>query len=281
MANQQGEQRMEYSETLGPKLALVGRGSDLAERAILRFVNRAPGWLVVAVALILYPGLALVLPLSLNVQRVFLVEANCVGAVLATVVGVGWLTVRIQQLHRRHLVEWTTNLRLLNSEEFEWLVGELLRREGWEVEETGQPDRPDGNIDLELRRFGVRRIVQCKRWASWRVDVDEIRKFLGTLMRESLTADAGLFVTLSTLTEQARSEATAAGLQVIEGSELYALLERHKQPEPCPLCSAPMLLDKSPLGWWFRCVQNGCSGKRDLGDDPERAVELLTSYPQL
>lgn len=230
-------------------------------------------------ALVLYPGIALIVPLSLNLHRVFLVEANCVGAVLAAVVGVGWLTVRIQLLHRQHLVEWTTNIRLLNAQEFEWLVGELFRRDGWQVEETGRIDAPDGNIDLELRRNGTRRIVQCKRWSARVVGVEEIRQFLGTILRESLTADAGLFVTLSDFTQQARAEARQAGLQLMDGHELYASLERHKAAEMCPLCQTPMILDRSQVGWWFHCIARGCSGKRDLSSDPARAVELLTMHP--
>lgn len=258
----------------------MGRGNELVEKALLRFVSRAPGWLVLSTALALYPGLALIVPLALGAQRPFLIEANCVGAVLATVVGVGWLMVRIQLLHRQHLVEWTTNLRLLDSAEFEWLVGELFRREGWKVAETGRTDGPDGNVDLELRRAGIRRIVQCKRWTSRAVGVSEVREFLGTLMRESLGGEAGIFVTLSTYTDQARSEAREARLKLIDGSDLYGLIERHRTTEPCPLCQSPMRLDKSPFGWWFHCIQKGCSGKRDLGGEPERAVDLLTSHSQ-
>ena len=37
-----------------------------------------------------------------------------------------------------------------------------------------------------------------------------------------------------------------------------------------------MLLGRSSRGWWFRCVTPGCGGKRDLGRNPGRAVELLT-----
>lgn len=252
---------------------------DAVDRFLTRFVSQAPGWLVVAVALILYPGVALVVPLGLGWKKPFLIEVNVLGALLAAVVGLGWLGVRLQRLHRQHLVQWNSDLRLLDSEEFEWFVGELFRREGWEVTECGRPDAPDGNLDLELRRGAVRRVVQCKRWTSWIVGVDEIRMFLGALMRESLPAKAGLFVTLSTFARQARAEAEEAGLELMDGSALYAMIERNRIPEPCPVCEAPMLLDRSSRGWWLRCISHGCTGKRDLSGDPERAVALLTSQP--
>jgi hypothetical protein len=47
--------------------------------------------------------------------------------------------------------------------------------------------------------------------------------------------------------------------------------------EPCPICATPMLLDRSSRGWWLRCPRwaNGCAGKRDLGAESGRAVDLL------
>ncbi len=41
----------------------------------------------------------------------------------------------------------------------------------------------------------------------------------------------------------------------------------------------PMALDRSQHGWWFRCIANGCAGKRDLDREPALAVELLTRPP--
>ena len=183
-------------------------------------MSRISGATVTILALLLYVGGGLVLPLTLGWPTWGLVEANVVGTILAAVVSLGWFAVRIEAGNRRRLVEWTTDLRRLDSSEFEWLVGEVFRREGWTVRETGRPDGPDGNIDLDLTRDRQRKIVQCKRWTSRSVDVDEIRRFLGTLMREKLPEDAGIFVTLSSFTEQARQEAQQAGITLIDSREL-------------------------------------------------------------
>jgi restriction system protein len=232
--------------------------------------------MVTALALLFYPALGLILPLALHWSVSDLVEINVVGVVFAGTVGIGWLVVQIMASDRRHLIEWTTNLRLLSAEEFEWLVGELFRREGWTVRETGRQENPDGNIDLELTRDRERRIVQCKRWDSRLVGVNEVRGFAGTLMREGLPGSAGIFVTLSDFRDQARSEAKTIGVTLIDRRDLNDRLDKARRVEPCPICHAAMVLDRSAHGWWLRCVAAGCSGKRDLGRHPGRAVEFLT-----
>jgi len=245
------------------------------ERSVYALVTRLPGWAVGAVALIMYPGLGLVLPLSLGASTFFLVLANLLGTTLAACVSLGRLGVQLDVVHRRHLLEWTTNLRLLNPTEFEWLVGEVFRREGWTVNETGREDEPDGNIDLDLTRNGQRMIVQCKAWKSMPVGVDQIRLFQGTLHRERLPGDCGIFVTLSRFTEQARKEAQKSGVTLIDNRDLFSLIEKVRRPEPCPLCTTPMTLDHSQHGWWLRCVKAPCTGKRDLGADAGQALQLL------
>lgn len=239
--------------------------------AISRLSDRA----VVLLAFLTYAGAGLALPLALQWPTVGLVSANFVATSIAGLILLLWLAAQVNASHRRHLMEWTTNLRLLTSQEFEWLVGELFRREGWQVKETGRQDGPDGNVDLELRRDGRRMIVQCKRWGSWQVSVDEIRKFAGTLMREGLAGASGVFVTLSDFSEHARAEAAKVGFTLMDRHDLYQRVEKVRRPEPCPTCGASMILGRSQHGWWFRCTAKGCQGKRDLGSEPGRAVELL------
>lgn len=240
-------------------------------------VGKMPGAVVAAVVVILYPGIALVLPLCLGWSGWWFVDANLAGAIFAACAGMGWLALQVQARDRAHLLEWTSDLRLLSAAEFEWLVGELLRREGWNVEETGRQDGPDGNIDLRAKRGIESRIVQCKRWTSWQVGVDEVRAFAGTLAREQMPTSAGVYVTLSSFTGQARDEALKLGLSLVEGPDLVARIEKVRRSEPCPKCDSPMLLDRSTQGWWFRCPRYpDCDGKRDLSADVARAVELLT-----
>jgi hypothetical protein len=249
----------------------------LVDWLFLEHLGKMPGAIVAATMLLLYPGVALVLPISLGWSGWWFVDANLVGAIFAGCVGLGWLVLQVQAGNRLHLLEWTSDLRLLTAAEFEWLVGELFRREGWTVDETGRQDAPDGNIDLRLQKGGESRLVQCKRWTARQVGVDEVRAFAGTLAREQLPMNAGVFVTLSSFTGQARDEALTLGLGLVEGPDLVARIEKVRRSEPCPKCAAPMLLDRSTQGWWFRCPRYPeCDGKRDLSPNVARAVELLT-----
>jgi HJR/Mrr/RecB family endonuclease len=251
---------------------------DWLDRVIYGFVRRVSGRTVAAVTLAFYPGLGLVVPLAFEWTRSWLFAINTIGVMAAALVSLGWLIVQVQAKDRRHLLEWTTDLRHLTAEEFEWLVGELFRREGWKVQETGSQDRGDGNVDLVLTKGTDRRFVQCKRWSSWHVGVKEVREFAGTLRREG--ARNGFLVTFSSFTEEATKEAERIeGLNLMDGRELHTRLEGVRRPEPCPVCAQPMILDRSRHGWWFRCLAAGCTGKRNLDREPALAVELLTRPP--
>jgi HJR/Mrr/RecB family endonuclease len=217
----------------------MSRILDLAERAVDAGVERISGPVAVGVAVLLYAGIGLALPLMMHPSVLRLVELNALGTVLAAVVIISWLVVRVEAGHRRHLIEWTSELRLLDAAEFEWLVGEVFRREGWKVRETGRQDGPDGNVDLELSRNGKRVIVQCKRWTSWEVGVDEVRAFGGTFLRENLPSTAGVFVTLSNFTTQALAEGKTMGLTLIDGRELFARIERCVAWNPVPYVTCP------------------------------------------
>ena len=252
---------------------------DFLERFFWAVATRMSGRTVAALALLFYAGGGLALPLALDWSVLGLVVANIIGTAYAGLVILGWLVVQLEARDRRHLVEWTTSLRLLTAEEFEWLVGEVFQREGWKVRRTGRQDAPDGNIDLDLTRDGQRVIVQCKRWTAWQVSVKEVREFAGTLMREALPPSGGIFVTLSDFGEQARSEAQTIGITLVDNRDLHRRIEKVRRAELCAICNKPMILARSSHGWWFRCVASGCQGKRDLGRDPGRAVDLLTQPP--
>ena len=252
---------------------------DLFDRALMALVTRIPGRFIIVLCLVLYPGIGLLFPLAIGWSTESLIGANVFGVTFAAVVGLGWFVVQLEARDRRHLVEWTTDLRHLDAEEFEWFVGEIFRREGWNVRETGHQDRADGNIDLAMTKGADRRLVQCKHWTSWQVGIDEIRAFAGTVSAEKLPTTQGVFVTFSSFTGAALGEAKRTGMTLIDRAELYARVEKVRRPEPCPFCHFPMLLDRSQHGWWFRCTTRGCTGKRDLDHEPARALDLLTQRP--
>ena len=257
----------------------MNRLEDAYEKFLIAIASRSSERSILLIASLVYAGVGLALPLLLGWSVPWLIAANVVATSFAFSVLMLWIAQQVQASRRRNLVEWTTDLRRLNGAEFEWLVGELFRREGWKVEERGRQDGPDGGIDLVLMRGSQRAIVQCKRWTSWQVGVEDVRGFAGALTRDGLRATAGIFVTLSDYTGQARLEAQQLGLTLLDGVDLFARVEKVRRAEPCPKCGDPMILSRSPYGWWFRCRRQGCVGKRDLDRDPAQAVELLTRPP--
>ena len=100
------------------------------DRALYAFARRFPGRVMAATALLLYPGLGLILPLLVGMPNNWFFSVNLISVVAAGAVGLTWFVVQLERSHRRHLVDWTTNLRLLSAEEFEWFVGRGLPPRG-------------------------------------------------------------------------------------------------------------------------------------------------------
>jgi restriction system protein len=272
-----------------PDLA-IDRAADAQERAkpgsrtrtqlddvLTRTIGRLPAMWALGLAAAVYILLGAAAPLALDSGRAGTIALGFLGASWSLVVVLAALLAGQSATHRRLLIEWTSDLRKLDASEFEWLVGEVMRREGWVLEEMGRRDGPDGGIDLRAKRDGRTVLVQCKRWTATVVGVDEVRKIAGVASAHD-RAHSGSVVTLSTFTDQAVTEARRLGVELVDGPKLLERIERVRGSEPCPHCGTAMILDRSPRGWWLRCPTfPGCDGKRDLGADAGAAVDLLTA----
>ncbi|MGA8015081.1 MAG: restriction endonuclease, partial [Candidatus Dormiibacterota bacterium] len=200
---------------------------------------------------------------------------------LSAALGAAYLAALIRAAQRRHLLEWTSNLRLLDANEFEWLLYEMFEREGYSVQKIGSQHHGDGNIDLDLSKGRERIIVQCKRWTAWFVPPEDIQRFAGTFPQRG-DVSTRWFVTLSDFTEDARAAAERSGIVLIDGTQLIDRLQNVRKTEPCRECGTPMLLERSERGWWLRCPKfPNCKGKRDLSREPGRALDLLLEQPDL
>jgi len=255
------------------------RAHTQLDDVLSRTVGRLPPLVGAGVALGVYVVLGVALPLALNAGRLGFILWGFLGASWGTVILLAALFAAKQASDRRRLIEWTSDLRKLDATEFEWLVGELLRREGWKVTETGRVDGPDGNVDLRAAQDQRVLVVQCKRWAAKPVGVDEVRKLAGTASGERSGA-AAVLATLSNFTEAAMREGKRLQVQLVGGDALLGRIDRVRRSEACPLCATPMVLERSARGWWLRCPRfPACSGKRDLASEPGAAVDLLLGHP--
>jgi len=172
----------------------------------------------------------------------------------------GALISAIRSGNSRRLLDTRTNLESLSAtgwRNFERLVGEAFRRQGYAVEENHHGG-PDGGIDLVLFKDGRRILVQCKQWRREQVGVAIVREMYGLLVHHC--ADAARIVTIGTYTEAAAAFAAGKPIELITGEQLLAMV-RAVQPnasttpaplpqqepantptaETCPRCGAVMV----------------------------------------
>ena len=179
--------------------------------------------------------------------------------------------------------------------EFEMLVGEAFRLQGYQVVETGGGG-PDGGIDLVLTRpsksGSEKFLVQCKQWRAFKVGVDVIRELYGVMAAKGATG--GFVVTSGHFTEGAISFASGRNVTLVDGPKLYGLLRQAKagiersparpvvassaqpsvvptQASSCPLCSKPMARRTAKRGanaggeFWGCTGYPACRGTRPIG----------------
>lgn len=176
----------------------------------------------------------------------------------------GALVSAIRSSNRKRLLDTRTDLESLSAtgwRNFERLVGEAFRRQGYAVEENHHAG-PDGGIDLVLFKDGRRILVQCKQWRREQVGVAVVREMYGLLVHHD--ADAVKIVTTGSYTQAAAAFAADKPIELVTGEQMLAMI-RAVQPasasatppanvmqepastalphaaEACPRCGAAMV----------------------------------------
>ena len=168
----------------------------------------------------------------------------------------------------------------LSWREFEQLVGEGFRVQGYQVIETGGSG-PDGGVDLVLSKEGDKFLVQCKQWKAYKVGVEVVREFYGVMAAKG--AAGGFVVTSGQFTEPAREFAQGRNLKLVDGPVLLQLLqkaqtglhvkaptmaapatpagdERHSAIPACPACAKSMVRRTAKRGGQAGSAFWGCAG---------------------
>lgn len=133
---------------------------------------------------------------------------------------------------RRALVDAVTHAPAASTidgmswSEFEMLVGEAYRLQGFQVTETGGGG-PDGGVDLVLTRGGETFFVQCKQWKAFKVGVDTVRELYGVMAARGATG--GFVVTSGRFTNEAKLFTQGRNLQLVDGPRLLAMLQQAQQ----------------------------------------------------
>ena len=186
------------------------------------------------------------------------------------------------QRHRKQLLETQSGLdsfRALSWKEFELLIGEAFRRQGYSVEETGLGGK-DGGIDLVLRKDGKRTLVQCKQWRTRQVNVNVVREMYGLLAHHG--ADEVKIVALGSYTADAALFAAGKPIELIHGEALLLIVRSvQRAPSPvqlttsnqintapsCPKCCLTMIRRenrKTRESFWGCSEYPRCRGMRSM-----------------
>jgi restriction system protein len=156
-------------------------------------------------------------------------------------------------------------IRALPWREFEQLVAEAYRRQGYHVEENAYAGA-DGGIDIRLVKDGQLHLVQCKQWRSQKVGVSVVREMYGILIAEN--ANQVSIITSGLFTQEAKTFAANKPIDLIDGHALAQLIEsvqHHRAPsfesaepvnpfkiapefESCPQCGSSLVLRTAKKG---------------------------------
>lgn len=112
--------------------------------------------------------------------------------------------------------------------EFELLVGEAYRLQGYRVTEIGGGGA-DGGVDLVLAKGGEKFFVQCKQWKAYKVGVDVVRELYGVMAAKGATG--GFVVTSGRYTADAKDFAQGRNIELIDGPRLFAMIQRARQEQ--------------------------------------------------
>ena len=245
---------------------MAKKNDDLVE-----LLTIMPWWLNLLLAPLAYLALARVVPAVLgdNPFAPALAPAfGFVGIALAAIFVLGAGVSFIAASRKRRLLDSQTSLdsiRALSWREFEELVAEAYRREGYRVLENDQPG-PDGGVDIRLRKDGELHLVQCKNWRSRRVGVRVVREVYGVLAAEN--ARRAVVVCSGDFTDDARRFATGKPIRLVDGEALLTLVQRAQRPHDevthsperdvpresadpdarCPRCGARLVLRTAKRG---------------------------------
>ncbi|WP_294373031.1 restriction endonuclease [Pseudacidovorax sp.] len=127
--------------------------------------------------------------------------------------------------------------------QFEMLVGEGFRQQGYSVQETGGGGG-DGGIDLVLRRGRETFFVQCKQWRATRVGVAVAREVYGVMAAKG--ADGAFIVTSGRFTDDAVAFAEGRNIKLVNGEELRRLIRAGRRSEVPEASSMPSKAATTP-----------------------------------
>lgn len=270
-------------------------------------VAMLPWWAGVALALISFVILhALAAPAPVTAFKPGDMNALVVGSLVKGLAGVGQFVVPIiclfgalgsflRRQHRQSLVTNVVQSKAADSldnvswREFELLVGEAFRLQGYRVTEIGGAGA-DGGVDLVLNKGNEKFFVQCKQWKAYKVSVMVVRELYGVMAAKG--AAGGFVVTSGRFTDDAVEFAAGRNIKLVDGALLFGMIKQARNARgaasepfrsasvsapmrdatpPCPACGAAMKKRTAKRGenvgnaFWGCTTYPACKGTRAIG----------------
>ena len=272
---------------------------------MLDVVSMLPWWAGIALAIVSYMFLhRLSSPVPVTPTQVTQVGDLIVRSLTATMASIGQYLIPLICLAGAGVSFWKRRQRTtlvadvaqaksadaldgMTWREFEMLVGEAFRLQGYTVAETGGAG-PDGGVDLTLTRGTEKFFVQCKQWKAYKVGVDVVRELHGVMAARGATG--GYIVTSGRFTADAQAFVEGLNVKLIDGPRLFGLIKQARQSlsagttrashvvpvsaaavaPVCPVCSSAMVKRVAKKGansgsqFWGCSTYPGCRGTRPV-----------------
>ncbi len=197
------------------------------DKGVLDLLTELPWWVSVCVAAAVYVALTFVVP-SIIFNGIFLRNLAQLAPRFAWAAAIFLLPAAvsaIQSFLKRRMLDRQSgieSIRSLSWEQFEELLGEAFRRQGYSVQGNTYAG-PDGGIDLTIKRDGNVYLVQCKHWGRTKVDVKVVREMLGLVTAHG--AQGAIIVTSGMFTQGAKSFASGKSIDLVEGHQLVNIIQ--------------------------------------------------------
>lgn len=177
------------------------------ENSLFAILLRKAWWISALVAAAVFGLLRLLLPWELA----FFAAAPFIGIS-------GWVAwKRLRAPSAARIAKTIERLRAQSWDDFSRTVAEAYRREGYTVSRLG-----DARADFELVQGPYSTLVACKRWKAMRTGVDPLRDLQAA--REAHNAHHCVYFATGEITEQARAFAVEKRINLLQASELAALV---------------------------------------------------------
>lgn len=254
-----------------------------------------PGWLGPIIAIVAFAFMRWGLPAIISavasgtehgtaVSGPLLQIVPRLAPVVAFAVIAVWIVAEFQKFKDRKRLDSQTgieSIRALGWHEFERLLAEAFRRQGYAVDIVGGSGA-DGGVDIRLNKAGETTLVQCKHWKRKKVGVAIVRELLGAVASEG--AQFGIVVTSGDFTNEAREFAAINPIRLMDGQQIARLIgeltgnyealasaasqtQQTEMPR-CPSCQSKMVLRTAKKGpnagsqFWGCTEYPKCRGTR-------------------